>query len=59
MTYKRAHLKNERVSRVNQFGQNSTIVYRERLFRLDPEYSGSRSQLLDLELVVTKTIFTP
>ena len=47
--HEKAQQKNEKVSRVNQFGQNSTIVYREKLFRLDPEYSGSRSQLLYYE----------
>ena len=51
MTHEKAHYKNERVSRVNKFGQNSTIVYRKKLFRLDPEYSGLRSRLLDYELV--------
>ena len=44
MTHVTALLKNEGVSRVNQFGQNATVVYREKLFRLDPENSGSRLQ---------------
>ena len=44
MTHVTAYYKNERVSRVNQFGQNSTVVYREKLIRLDPENSGPRSQ---------------
>ena len=31
--------------RVNHFGQNSTVVYREKFFRLNPEFSVLRSQL--------------
>ena len=31
--------------RVNRFGQNSTVVYREKFFRLNPEFSVLRSQL--------------
>ena len=33
-------LKDERIKRSNQYGQNSTILYRRRLFRLDPSVSG-------------------
>ena len=49
--HEKAHQKNEIVSRVNHFGQNSTVVYREKLFRLDPEISGLRSQALHFEKV--------
>ena len=37
---KKTNKKNEVIRRANQFSQNSTIVYREQLFRLDPEFSG-------------------
>ena len=45
--------------KVNQFGQNSTVVYREKLFRMNPEFSGSRSQFKDYEnvLIVKKTFY--
>ena len=39
-TLYKAHKKNEKISRSNQFGQNATIFYRKQLFRLDPEFSG-------------------
>ena len=32
--------KNELVPRSNIYGQNSTVIYREQLFRLDPSFSG-------------------
>merc|ERR1719394_622330 len=42
----------ERIKRSNQYGQNSTILYRRRLFRLDPSVSDQIQFVLepDLEL---------
>ena len=34
-------LKDEQIKRPNQYGQNSTIIYRRQLFRMDPSFSGS------------------
>ena len=33
--------KNDEIPRSNKYSQNSTVIYREQLFRLDPSFSGS------------------